>query len=31
MAVVVSNDKVVQRYADHFLSVRLFSDFIATA
>lgn len=29
MAVVVSNDKVVQRYADHFLSVRLFSDFIA--
>ncbi len=31
MAVVVSNDKVVQRYADHFLSVRVFSDFIATA
>jgi len=31
IAVVVSNDKVVQRYADHFLSVRLFSDFIATA
>jgi len=31
MAVVVTNDKVVQRYADHFLSVRLFSDFIATA
>ncbi|MEY4818446.1 MAG: hypothetical protein RLZZ23_1219, partial [Verrucomicrobiota bacterium] len=29
MAVVVSNDKVVQRYADHYLSVRLFSDFIA--
>ena len=29
IAVVVSNDKVVQRYADHFLSVRLFSDFIA--
>lgn len=29
MAVVVSNDKVVQRFADHFLSVRLFSDFIA--
>jgi len=31
MAVVVTNDKEVQRYADHFLSVRLFSDFIATA
>ena len=31
MAVVVTNDKVVQRYADHFLSVRLFSDFIETA
>jgi len=30
MAVVVSNDKVVQRYADHFLSVRVFSDFIAS-
>ncbi len=29
MAVVVSNDKVVQRYADHFLSVRVFSDFLA--
>lgn len=29
MAVVVTNDKVVQRYADHFLSVRVFSDFIA--
>lgn len=29
MAVVVTNDKVVQRYADYFLSVRLFSDFIA--
>lgn len=29
LAVVVSNDKVVQRYAKHFLSVRLFSDFIA--
>lgn len=29
MAVVVSNDKVVQRLADHYLSVRLFSDFIA--
>ena len=29
MAVVVTNDKVVQRYADHFLSVRLFSDYIA--
>jgi hypothetical protein len=31
MAVVVSNDKVVQRFANHFLSVRVFSDFIATA
>lgn len=29
MAVVVSNDKVVQRYAEHFLSVRVFSDFLA--
>ena len=29
MGVVVTNDKVVQRYADYFLSVRLFSDFIA--
>jgi hypothetical protein len=29
MAVVVSNDKVVQRHADNYLSVRLFSDFIA--
>jgi hypothetical protein len=29
MAVVVTNDKVVQRYADHFLSIRVFSDFIA--
>ncbi len=29
MGVVVSNDRTVQRYADHFLSVRLFSDFIA--
>ena len=31
MAVVVTNDKVVQLFADHFLSVRVFSDFIATA
>lgn len=31
MAVVVTNDKVVQRFADHYLSVRVFSDFIATA
>jgi hypothetical protein len=31
MAVVVTNDKVVQLYADHFLSARVFSDFIATA
>jgi len=30
MAVVVTNDKVVQRYADHFLSVRLFSELIDT-
>lgn len=29
MAVVVTNDKLVQRFADHFLSARLFSDFIA--
>ena len=29
MGVVVSNDKTLQRFADHFLSVRLFSDFIA--
>jgi hypothetical protein len=29
MAIVVSNDKVVQRHADNYLSVRLFSDFIA--
>jgi len=31
MAVVVTNDKVVQLFADHFLSARVFSDFIATA
>jgi len=31
MAVVVTNDKVVQLYADYYLSVRVFSDFIATA
>lgn len=29
MAVVVTNDKVIQRYADHYLSVRVFSDFLA--
>ena len=29
MVVVISNDKVVQKHADNFLSVRLFSDFIA--
>jgi hypothetical protein len=31
MAVVVTNDKVVQLFANHFLSARVFSDFIATA
>ena len=30
MAVVVTNDKVVQRFADQYLSVRVFSDFIAS-
>ena len=30
MAVVVTNDKVVQLFADHFLSARVFSDFIAS-
>ena len=31
MGVVVTNDKTVQRFADHFLSVRVFSDILATA
>lgn len=30
MGVVVTNDKTVQRFADHFLSVRVFSDILAT-
>jgi len=30
MAVVVTNDNEIRKYADHFLSIRLFSDFLNT-